>query len=364
MHCMSEIDLYNFQLPEDRIAQDPLNQRVDARLLVVDRERQSWETHHIRDLPDLLNDRDMLVMNNTKVIPARLVGYRKRTGGKWTGLFLEAEVNGFWRLLGKTRGRLEEGEVVVLVNRSNQDALELNLIRRLGGGSWLAKPSSTGSHWDALDQVGRVPLPPYIRGGEMVDSDRERYQTVFADRPGAVAAPTAGLHFTEPLLESLTSRGVSNQRVTLHVGEGTFRPIQAENLADHEMHMEWGELTDDVAHAVSEHRQSGGRLVAVGTTSVRVLESAAAHAATTKAATTQHSNAKLSAWQGETNLFIRPPYSFQVVDALLTNFHLPRSTLMVLVCTFGGRELILDAYQFAVQENFRFYSYGDAMLIL
>jgi S-adenosylmethionine:tRNA ribosyltransferase-isomerase len=354
MHRMSEIDLYNFQLPEERIAQHPLNERVDARLLVVDRQKQSWETHHIRDLPELLTDRDMLVMNDTKVIPARLVGYRKRTGGKWTGLFLEAEENGFWRLLGKTRGRLEEGESVVLVNRSNQDVVELTLIQRLGGGSWLAKPSLSTSHWDLLEQVGRVPLPPYIRGGEMVDADLERYQTVYADRPGAVAAPTAGLHFTTPLLRSLENRGVSTQRVTLHVGEGTFRPITAEDLADHEMHLEWGELTEQVARSVTQHRITGGRLVAVGTTSVRVLESAAA----------AQRVAQLSAWDGETNLFIRPPYDFQVVDAILTNFHLPRSTLMVLVCTFGGRELILDAYQYAIAEKFRFYSYGDAMLIV
>jgi len=314
----------------------------------------------------------MLVMNDTKVVPARLVGYRKRTRGKWTGLFLEADENGFWRVLGKTRGHLEEGESVVLVDRANQDAAELILVQRLGGGSWLAKPSVGGGHFEALERIGRVPLPPYIRGGEMVDADLERYQTVFADRPGAVAAPTAGLHFTQPLLDSLASRGVVSQRVTLHVGEGTFRPIQADSLDAHEMHMEWGELTEGVAQAIVQHRQTGGRLVAVGTTSVRVLESAAAASSASLAAATSEavtspiggSADSLSAWSGETNLFIRPPYSFRVVDALLTNFHLPRSTLLVLVCTFGGRELILDAYRFAVQEKFRFYSYGDAMLIV
>ncbi len=353
---MSELDPYDYRLPQEQIAQHPLNERVDARLLVVDRRKQSWETMHIRDLPDLLSQRDMLVLNDTRVVPARLVGYRKRTGGKWSGLFLEFDSNGFWRILGKTRGRIEEGESVVLLDPQQQPAAELVLVKRLDDGGWLVRPSATSTPWGLLDRIGRVPLPPYIRGGEMEANDCERYQTVYAEKPGAVAAPTAGLHFTESLLESLADIGVQRHHVTLHVGEGTFRPIQVQRLQDHNMHSEWGELTDPVAGAINEHRRNGGRLVAVGTTSVRVLESAAIAAA--------DGDGVLAAWHGQTSLFIRPPYSFQVTDAVLTNFHLPKSTLMVLVCTFAGHELIQQAYRYAVSERFRFYSYGDAMLIV
>ena len=352
---MSELDPYDFRLPQARIAQHPLHQRVDDRLLIVDRRTQSWETCHIRDLPELLSQRDMLILNDTRVVPARLVGYRKQTGGKWSGLFLELDDHGFWRILGKTRGRIEEGESVVLIDHDQQPAVELVMVKRLDNGGWVVKPSASDPPWELLERIGRVPLPPYIRGGEMEATDRERYQTVYAKIPGAVAAPTAGLHFTKSLLTSLNDIGVKRHHVTLHVGEGTFRPIQAQRLQDHKMHSEWGELTDTTAQAIEEHRRKGGRLIAVGTTSVRVLESAAIAA---------DGRDRLSAWQGQTRLFIRPPYSFQITDALLTNFHLPKSTLMVLVCTFGGRELIQQAYRYAVSERFRFYSYGDAMLIV
>jgi S-adenosylmethionine:tRNA ribosyltransferase-isomerase len=350
---MSELEQYDFQLPEERIAQHPLAQRVDARLLVVNRQTQDWETCHVRDLPDLLRPNDLLVTNDTRVVPARLVGVRQRTGGKWSGLFLQANEDGFWRILSKTRGRLEPGEIVELHHRAGSAQAQLVMIQRLDGGAWLAKPSIETSPWELLDLVGRVPLPPYIRGGEMEDGDVQSYQTVFAERPGAVAAPTAGLHFTEALLDKIRARGVQTRQVTLHVGEGTFRPIQTERLDDHPMHAEWGELTADAARDIGQHREARGRVVAVGTTSVRVLESAAAaHAGV------------LSAWSGETDLFIRPPYEFQAIDALMTNFHLPKSTLMVLVCTLGGRDLIMAAYNYAVAEKFRFYSYGDAMLIV
>jgi S-adenosylmethionine:tRNA ribosyltransferase-isomerase len=218
-------------------------------------------------------------------------------------------------------------------------------------GIWVARPESDEPTLSLLDRVGRVPLPPYIRAGRMVDADRFQYQTVFADKPGAVAAPTAGLHFTAPLLGTLKQAGITICRLTLHVGLGTFRPIAAPRLDEHRMHSEWGELTAEAAQQIEACRRAGGRVVAVGTTSVRLLETAAA-------------SGELKPFSGATDLFIRPPYQFRIVDALMTNFHLPRTTLLVLVRTFGGAELIQRAYDEAIREEYRFYSYGDAMLIL
>jgi S-adenosylmethionine:tRNA ribosyltransferase-isomerase len=225
------------------------------------------------------------------------------------------------------------------------------MVAKLGGGEWAARPNSPEPAWTILDQVGRVPLPGYIRGGQMVDADPATYQTVFARNPGSVAAPTAGLHFTPELLKRLEERGTATVRVTLHVGLGTFRPITAESLEGHAMHTEWASLDADATAKLTQRREAGGRIVAVGTTAVRTLETAAA-------------DGTLRAWQGETNLFIRPPYRFRSVDAMLTNFHLPRSTLLVLVRAFGGDALIREAYREAIREEYRFYSYGDAMLIL
>jgi len=254
-------------------------------------------------------------------------------------------------LLCKTRGKLAAGENIALVDRFGADALELQLLEKRTGGVWTARPRSGENAFELLERVGRVPLPHYIRGGEMRDSDRERYQTVYARHCGSVAAPTAGLHFTSDLLERLAAGGVSQARLTLHVGIGTFRPIAAESLAEHQMHREWGEIDAATVHQIDKARAAGGRIVAVGTTSTRVLETAAG-------------SGVLRPWSGETDLFIRPPYQFRAIDALLTNFHLPRSTLLVLVRTFGGDALIERAYAEAIGESYRFYSYGDAMLIL
>ncbi len=348
---MSELDEYDYDLPPELIAQQPLRNRADARLLLVQRKTQSLTHAHVRDLPELLDSGDCLVLNDTRVIPARLVGRRTATGGRWSGLFLSADARGDWLVLGKTRGKMQPGETVTLEDRAAAARFSLTLLAKLDGGAWAARPSEPGNALTLLEQVGRTPLPHYIRGGEMVDSDQETYQTVFAAHSGSVAAPTAGLHLTNDLLAQLEQRGVTICRVTLHVGIGTFRPIATQRLDEHQMHAEWCSLSPETAQTLRSHRRAGGRIVALGTTSVRVLETAAR-------------GGELQAFQGETNLFIRPPHMFQAVDALMTNFHLPRSTLLVLVRTFGGDALMRRAYQEAIDERYRFYSYGDAMLIV
>ena len=348
---MSELAKYDYNLPKRLIAQSPASCRTDARLLVVDRESKSLEHRYIRDLPEILERGDCLVVNDTRVVPARLVGRRCETGGHWEGLFLEASPDGLWRLMCKTRGKLKPGDTIVLINPTGQDDIQLQLGTQQADGTWIARPLATEDAIALLDRVGRVPLPPYIRKGQMVESDREHYQTVYAQVPGAVAAPTAGLHFTATLLDRLTALGVELCPLTLHVGPGTFRPITAESLGKHQMHSEWGRVTQEAVDRIHACRRRGGRVVAVGTTSVRLLETAAA-------------DGELKPFVGYTDLFIRPPYQFRMVDALLTNFHLPRTTLLVLVRTFGGDDLIRVAYEEAIREQYRFYSYGDAMLIL
>ena len=275
---MSEVDRYDYELPKDLIAQQPVAQRVDARMMVVRRATGEIEHAHIRDLADYLHPGDTLVANDSRVVPARLVGYRESTGGRWEGLFLATDGQGNWELLSKTRGKLRSGERVVLIDRQSNPAVRLRMLTRLAGGAWAARAESDEDCWTLLDRIGRVPLPPYIRGGEMIDDDLRWYQTVFADRPGSVAAPTAGLHLTTGLLDRLRYHGVSLERVTLHVGIGTFRPISANSLDEHEMHSEWGELTAATALRLQATRAAGHRIVAVGTTSVPVLESAAQHA--------------------------------------------------------------------------------------
>ncbi len=342
---------YDYSLPDELIAQHPLAQRSDARLMLIDRQAQTIDHYHVRDLPQLLRQGDCLVLNDTRVVPARLVGFRTRTGGRWQGLYLQHDDAGHWQLLGKTRGYLEIGETITLMDRNGLDGVQLKLLARQEGGVLVVAPLSEEPALVILEKHGRIPLPQYIRAGEMESGDIERYQTVFADKPGSVAAPTAGLHFTPQLLGELATRGVDTAHVTLHVGMGTFRPIAVENLSEHLMHHEWATITSPaVAHILSA-KERGGRCIAVGTTSMRTLESAAR-------------SGHLQPFSGETNLFIRPPFTFHAVDALLTNFHLPRSTLLVLVRTFGGDELLRRAYEVAIAERYRFYSYGDAMLIV
>lgn len=347
---------FDYELPRALVAQEPLRNRVDARLMVVDRQRQAIEHFHVRDLPELLHAGDRMVLNDTKVIAAQLIGKRVPSGGHWQGLYLQTTPDGHWKILCKTRGRLKPGDAVTLVDAEGRSSEKLWLIESLPEGQWLAHPESDEPTEKLLARLGRVPLPPYIRGGQMVDADVANYQTVFARAPGAVAAPTAGLHFTKELLKMMTQRGVELSAVTLHVGLGTFRPIAAEAIEEHVMHREWGELGEKGAAELNATRKAGKRLVAVGTTVTRVLETAV------RAPGASREN--FVPWSGETDLFIRPPFEFQAIDALLTNFHFPRTTLLVLVSTFAGRELIERAYKEAIAEEYRFYSYGDAMLIL
>lgn len=348
---MSELNSYDYDLPKELIAQSPAVCRSDARLLVVDRGRDSLEHRFIRDLPECLGEGDCLVINDTRVIPARLVGHRSKTGGHWEGLFIEASPDGLWRVACKTRGRLKPGDSVTLLSTVGNHDIQLKLANKQSDGTWIARPMAKGDALTLLQRVGRVPLPPYIRKGRMVDEDREQYQTVYAQVPGAVAAPTAGLHFTTALLDQLAGQGVEICNLTLHVGPGTFKPITADSLDGHEMHSEWGCIGQHAVDQIADCRRRGGRVVAVGTTSVRLLETASA-------------SGELMPFSGHTDLFIRPPYKFRAIDAMLTNFHLPRTTLLVLVRTFGGDELMRRAYKEAIREEYRFYSYGDAMLIV
>jgi S-adenosylmethionine:tRNA ribosyltransferase-isomerase len=368
---MSEIDLYDYEIPRERIAQEPLATRSDARLMLVNRSNGEIEHHHVRDLPDLLRSEDTLVLNDSRVIPARMVGFRTSTRGRWQGLFLREDAeSGIWEVLTKTRGKLVAGETITIEDRNGLPGMRLEVVARTEHGHMLVVPrppadqfatdddsanasGETRSAADWLDRYGRVPLPPYIRDGHMVDTDVENYQTVFAKSPGSVAAPTAGLHFTPNLLRQITDGGTEMASVTLHVGLGTFRPVSSETLDEHQMHTEWAQISEENADLVKQRRAAGGRCVAVGTTCVRVLESAAADL-----------SGDLRAWTATTDLFIRPPYQFQIVDALMTNFHLPKSTLLVLVSAFANRELMLEAYSKAIENEYRFFSYGDAMLIV
>ena len=337
---------FDFDVPPRLIAQEPIEPRDHARLLVISRKSQGLAHLHFYDLPDLLRPNDLLVLNDTRVLPARLVGRRNETGGKWEGLFLSARLDGVWEIVGQTRGRLRQGETIAI----EPGPLELQLMRRQPGGSWLAEPNLPGSPAEILARVGHVPLPPYIRKGVAKSADVERYQTVYAQKAGAVAAPTAGLHFTPAVFDRLKARGIGWTFVTLHVGLGTFQPMQTDDPTKHVMHAEWGEISAKTAETIAERRSQRGRIVAVGTTSVRVLETVA-------------TNGPPRAWSGATNLFIYPPYPFRCVDALVTNFHFPKTTLLLLAGAFAGMPLLERAYKTAIEENYRFFSYGDAMLI-
>jgi S-adenosylmethionine:tRNA ribosyltransferase-isomerase len=342
---------YDFQLPGELIAQDPVEPREQARLMVVDRASGRITHHRFRELPALLERRDILARNNTRVVPARLFGHREATGGKWEGLFLHDRPDGSWEVLARTRGRTSPGERV----RVGQ-GLKLVLQSRADGGRWIVRPvGDDDAELDSptlalLERYGQTPIPPYIRKGRAAAADRLSYQTVYAQRPGSVAAPTAGLHFSAAVFAALAARGIAWVDLTLHVGLGTFRPIEAARIEEHHMHTEWAELAPEAVAALNARRDGGGRIVAVGTTSARTLETAAA-------------SGTLEPFAGPTSLFIRPGHVFRGLDALITNFHLPRSTLLVLVSALAGVELIRAAYAEALRHRYRFFSYGDAMLI-
>jgi len=351
-HASSELDAYDFELPRELIAQEPPTHRTDSRMMLIDRSTGRIEHASIRDLPSVLRAGDAMVVNDSKVIPARLVGYRANTRGRWEGLFLREE-SGVGELLSSTRGFLKPGEAVVLRDPEGRENQKLVLIARTEDGNFLFKPEPDRPWLELLEECGRVPLPPYIRDGQMTSSDKERYQTVYARNPGSVAAPTAGLHITEDLIQKIRASGVALVAVTLHVGLGTFRPIQVQRLADHKMHSEFAQISPQVVKRLLTARAEGGRIIAVGTSSVRTLETSA-----------MHGNGTLIPWSGQTDIFIRPGHRFHGIDGMLTNFHLPRSSLIVLVSAFAGRDLVLEAYAKAIEERYRFFSYGDCMLIL
>ena len=351
---------FDYPLDPKRIAQQPLPRRDRSRLMVL-RRRTAEVGHHVfHELPHLLRRGDVLVLNDTRVIPAKFL-CRRKTGGKVEGLFLREVALGRWEALLKGAGRCRVGEQLVLMGPAEGT---ITLAEDLGAGRWLAAVRPALPATDILAADGWTPLPPYIRRStpphappEIEQADRRRYQTVYAARNGAVAAPTAGLHFTESLLAALDRAGVETVRVTLHVGLGTFAPVKVEDLASHRMHGEWYELSDRAAEALNAARAAGRRVVAVGTTSVRVLETVA------------DEGGRCRPDRGWTDLFLYPPAEFRAVDALITNFHLPRSTLLMLAAAFcspgavDGVEMILHAYAEADRRDYRFYSYGDAMLI-
>jgi S-adenosylmethionine:tRNA ribosyltransferase-isomerase len=353
---MHDLSQYDFNLPPDRIAQEPAVSRDGSRLLVLRRDGEPALEHRaFRDLPHYLRPGDLLVLNDTRVVPARVVGRRARTEGRWEGLFLR-EHDGLWELMCQTRGRLMVGETLLVDAPQGEEGLRLVLVSKTPSGRWCARPTESHAGTPALELLahyGQVPLPPYIRKGKAKAADRERYQTVFATHPGAVAAPTAGLHFTPEMLATLQTKGISHAFVTLHVGPGTFQPVQAEDVREHRVEAEWGELPAAAVEAITATRVRGGRVIAVGTTSVRVLETA-----------TRATPTGLAPWSGTTELTICPPFEFQVVNALITNFHLPKSSLLLLASAFAGHDRLFDAYRVAIEQGYRFYSYGDAMLIL
>ena len=334
----------NYVLPEQLIAQEPSTNRDESRLLIVHRDTGRLEEDVFSNVGAYLNAGDALVLNETKVIRARLKGLKK-TGGQVEIFLLHETKQGTWEALVRPSSRVKPGTYV-----SIGDLLHAQVNDILPDGRRLVK-FEENDVLRRLEDAGEIPLPPYIHRKEDVPGDSERYQTVYAHNLGAVAAPTAGLHFTPQLLESLEAKGIQRSYLTLHVGYGTFKPIQASDLANHSVDPEDFMFPENTADELNRVREKGGRIISVGTTSTRVLE-------------TRFIDGKFVPGEGETNCYIYPPYTFRGVDVLLTNFHLPKSSLLALVCAFGGKELILEAYRYAVENKFRFYSYGDAMLIL
>lgn len=332
---------FQYQLPEALIAQHPLPERRASRLLCLDRESGAISDRAFRELPDLLRAGDLLVINNTRVIPARLFG-RKDTGGRVE--ILVERLTGEFECIAQVRASKtpKPGGVIEL-----EDGTRVEVTGR--SGEFFVLRSARAQIADLVERLGHMPLPPYIQRADTA-SDQQRYQTVYARVPGAVAAPTAGLHFDEHILDALAGRGVHTAEVTLHVGAGTFQPVRVDVVEEHRMHAEYIEVSEACCHAVREARERGGRVIAVGTTAVRSLETAAA-------------NGELAPFRGDSRLFIYPGYEFRVIDGMITNFHLPESTLLMLVCAFAGTKEVLAAYRHAVEQGYRFFSYGDAMLV-
>lgn len=344
MEQIKKSDFY-FELPPELIAQDPLEDRSASRLLVLDRASGRTEHHIFREITDYLRPGDCLVLNNTKVLPARLMGVREDTGAAVEVLLLKRRENDVWETLVKPGKKMRPGARVSF----GDGLLRAEVLEIAEEGNRLVRFFYEGIFEEVLDRLGEMPLPPYITHKLQ---DKNRYQTVYAKYDGSAAAPTAGLHFTRELLAQIEEKGVEIAYVTLHVGLGTFRPVKAENILEHHMHSEHYEVTEEAAGKINRAKASGHRVICVGTTSCRTLESAAKEDGT------------LEACCGDTEIFIYPGYRFKVLDCLLTNFHLPESTLVMLVAALAGRENVLRAYEEAIRERYRFFSFGDAMLIV
>ncbi|MDX6559256.1 MAG: S-adenosylmethionine:tRNA ribosyltransferase-isomerase [Blastocatellia bacterium] len=340
---------FDYELPLELIAQQPLTERAASRMLVVDRATQTWVDSQFTLFPEYLRANDALVINNTRVFPARLAGERAGSGGAVELLLIrEIEAN-TWETLARPARRLRKGSRIVF----GGSRLQAEVIELLDSGRRVVRFASGEELDRVIDDLGETPLPPYIKrdaGG--LENDKERYQTIYASQRGAIAAPTAGLHFTPKVLDSVKARGVSIAEITLHVGYGTFEPVRMDDVDHHHVAPEWSSINGQAAQSINDARASGGRVIAVGTTTTRALESAVGP------------DLRIETRLGLADLTIVPGYEFRAVDALLTNFHLPRSSLLMLVSAFAGRDLILSAYRYAVTEGYRFYSYGDCMLIL
>lgn len=336
---------FDFYLPEELIAQTPLEQRDASKLLIIDHDTETMTDGHFHNIIDELQAGDALVMNNTRVLPARLYGEKPDTHGHVEFLLLKNTQDRQWEVLAKPAKRLKVGSKVSF----GDGRLVATVVEELEHGGRIVEFDYEGIFLEVLESLGEMPLPPYIH--EKLD-DKERYQTVYAKENGSAAAPTAGLHFTPKLLKAIEEKGVKLVYLTLHVGLGTFRPVSVDNIEEHDMHSEFYQLSQEAADTLNQVKDKGGRIIAVGTTSIRTLETIGSKY-----------DGRLQADTGWTNIFIKPGYQFKVVDAFSTNFHLPKSTLVMLVAAFAGREFTLSAYQHAVAERYRFFSFGDAMFV-
>ncbi|MCP5487423.1 MAG: tRNA preQ1(34) S-adenosylmethionine ribosyltransferase-isomerase QueA [Verrucomicrobia bacterium] len=353
--------LFDYDLPEGLIAQHPVKPRDSSRLMVLDRQKGSIQHRIFRDVPAYLRPMDLLVLNNTKVLPARLFGYKQGSGGKVELLLLEEKSTGRWdALLRSGSRRPDPGQVLCFPEKDAIEAahgsvpLTAVVLETGERGRAVVELTSVEPLLMVIDRIGYPPLPPYIdrEQGRATEQDQQDYQTMYARHTGAVAAPTAGLHFTPEVFRALEAKGVGRTEITLHTGIGTFRPVVAEEVADHRMDEERFTVTPEAGEAILHARQAGGRIVAVGSTSVRTLETVA------------DDQGVIHPGEGRSGLFITPPYTFKAVDAMITNLHLPKSTLLMMVCALAGYDLVMEAYRQAVQEKYRFFSYGDCMLIL
>lgn len=341
---------FDYELPEELIAQEPLSERDASRMLVVDRQRGLWHDNEFTNFTNYVREKDAIVINNTRVFPARLIGRRDPSGGR-VEVLLVREVEPFvWEALLRPGHRLRHGDLLTFGDAGDARLQGIVLDDPGNGMRWVRFDCHEA--WEeVLDDLGAAPLPPYIRRPAGTQ-DRERYQTIFAREAGAIAAPTAGLHFTRQVLEQIQQRGASLAQITLHVGYGTFEPVRVDHIEHHQVAVEQFEITEEAAKTINDARASGGRVIAIGTTTTRALEAAA------------NEKGRLEPVRKNAGLTIIPGYKFRITDILLTNFHLPRSSLLFLVCAFAGRNLVLDAYRHAVKHRYRFYSYGDCMLLI